>query len=168
MALAGDIKRALTEGGPKILLTRSLRKLVRPAVKFGTLVFTECDLRKPMPKRRPIPGTLVREVTLQDAHLSEDGDVFLERLEHGSRCFIGIDEASGKLANRRWINTSAAAYVPELKSWWMLRPGEAYEYDLETMPEFRKRGHRWVHSLLHVLLFARHRLYQGSRIHPWR
>src|SRR5262249_9495252 len=103
MALAGDIKRGLTEGGPKILLTRSLRKLVRPAVQFGTLVFSECALREPMPERRPIPGILVREVTLQDAHLFEDGDVFLERLEHGSRCFIGIDEASGKLANRRWV-----------------------------------------------------------------
>jgi hypothetical protein len=139
MALTADIQRALEEGGARILLTRSLRKLLRPAVKIGTLVFAECDLSEPMPERRPVPGIILREATVDDAYLFEDRNVFLQRLEQRNRCFIGIEEATGKLAQQRWVNTSSA-YVPELKRWWILRPGEAYAYDLKTMPEFRKRG----------------------------
>jgi hypothetical protein len=139
MALSADIQRALIEGGLKTLLTRSLRKLVRPAVRIGTLVFTECDLRRPLPERRPLPGIIVREATIEDVDLFEDCDLFLERLKTGNRCFLGIEDATGKLANYRWINTSSA-YVPELKRYMIFRPGEAYAYDMRTLPEFRKRG----------------------------
>src|SRR5262245_24784967 len=72
MALMADVQRALTEGGPKTLVTRSLRKLVRPGVKIGTLVFSECDLRESLPERQVIPGITVRIATLNDAHLFED------------------------------------------------------------------------------------------------
>jgi hypothetical protein len=139
MALTADIQRALREGGAKTVLTRSLRKLLRPAIKIGTLVFAECDLRKPIPERRPIPGIIVREATIEDVDLFEDRTLFLERMKQGSRCFMGIEEATGKLTNYRWVNTSWA-YVPELKRYMIFRPGEAYAYDLKTLPEFRKRG----------------------------
>jgi len=139
MALTADIQRALTEGGAKTVLTRSLRKLLRPAIKIGTLVFAECDLRKPIPERRPIPGIIVREATIEDVDLFEDRNLSLERLKQGSRCFMGIEEATGRLTNYRWINTSWA-YVPELKRYMIFKPGEAYAYDLKTLPEFRKRG----------------------------
>src|SRR5215813_12445659 len=131
MALTADIQRALREGGAKTVLTRSLRKLLRPALKIGTLVFAECDLRKPMPERCPIPGIIVREATIEDA------DLFIERMKQGSRCFMGIEEATGKLTNYRWVNTSWA-HVPELKRYMIFRLGEAYAYDLKTLPEFRK------------------------------
>jgi hypothetical protein len=139
MQLKTAIQRSWREGGPKVVFTRSLKKLVRPAVTIGTLVFTECDLRKPMPERRVIPGFEVREATIEDVDLFEERDVFLQRLQAGRRCFIAIEEATRRLANRRWVNTSAA-YIPELKRYFMLRPGEAYVYDLKTMPEFRRRG----------------------------
>jgi ribosomal protein S18 acetylase RimI-like enzyme len=139
MALAADIHRAWAQGGPKVLLTRSLRKIVRPAVRIGTLVFIECDLRKPLPERRVVPGIRVREATIADAAMFEDSRLFLKRMSQGQRCFMGIEETTGKLTNYRWINTSAA-YIPELKRYLILKPGETYVYDLNTLPEFRRRG----------------------------
>jgi len=139
MALSADIQRAWEQGGPKVLLTRSLRKIVRPAARIGTLVFIECDLRKPLPERRLVPGIVCREATIKDAALFEDSDLFLERMRQGQRCFIGIEEATGKLTNYRWVNTSAA-YIPELKRYLILKPRETYVYDLNTLPEFRRRG----------------------------
>jgi ribosomal protein S18 acetylase RimI-like enzyme len=157
MALIADVQRALMEGGTKTLVTRSLRKLVRPAVKIGTLVFSECDLREPMPERQVIPGITVREATLNDAHLFEDRESFFERLREGSRCFMGIEDATGKLTNYRWINTSAA-YVPELKRYMVFRPNEAYAYDLNTLPEFRRRG---------IDRYTRHHTYSYLREHGY-
>jgi GNAT superfamily N-acetyltransferase len=139
MQLTSDIQRAWNEGGPKTLVTRTLRKLVRPACKVGTLVFTECDLRSPMQERQVIPGICFREAALDDAGLFDDQALFLKRMKSGSRCFMGIEEATGKLANYRWVDTSSP-YIPELKRHLILKPDEAYAYDLKTLPEFRKRG----------------------------
>ncbi len=139
MDLTADIQRAWNEGGVKTVVTRSLGKLLRPAFKIGTLVFTECDLRKPLPERRTIPGIITREATVQDAYLFQDQDVFHERLLAGHRCFMGIEQATGRLTNYRWVNTSAA-YIPELQRYLTLKPDEVYVYDLNTLPEFRRRG----------------------------
>ena len=139
MEFAIDIQRAWTEGGTRTIVTRSLRKLVRPAFKIGTLVFTECDLLKPMPERHAIPGITVREATIDDINLFDDREIFLERLNQGHRCFVGIEDATGKLTNCRWVNTSRT-YIPELKRYLILKPDEVYAYDLKTMPEFRRRG----------------------------
>ena len=157
MALIADVQRALMEGGPKTLLTRSLRKLVRPAVKIGSLVFSECNLREPLPERQIIAGITVREATANDAHLFPDRDVFFQRMKEGSRCFMGIEDTTGKLTNYRWINTSAA-YVPELKRYMVFRPNEAYAYDLNTLPEFRRRG---------IDRYTRHFTYSYLRDHGY-
>jgi ribosomal protein S18 acetylase RimI-like enzyme len=157
MALMADVQRALTEGGPKTLVTRSLRKLVRPGVKIGTLVFSECDLRESLPERQVIPGITVRIATLNDAHLFEDRETFFERMKEGSRCFMGVEDATGKLTNYRWINTSAA-YVPELKRYMVFRSNEAYAYDLNTLPEFRRRG---------IDRYTRHCTYSYLREHGY-
>ena len=139
MAVTQGIRRSFTEGGVRVVLTRGLKKLVRPAFKVGTLVFTEADLTKPFPELRPVPGIIAREATIEDARLFEDQKLFLKRFNDGDRCFIGIEERTGKLANYRWINTSAA-FIPELDRYLILKPGEAYAYDLNTLPEFRRRG----------------------------
>jgi GNAT superfamily N-acetyltransferase len=139
MELMADIERAWMEGGPKTVLSRSMKRLVRPAFDIGTLVFTACDLRKPMPERRVTPGIIVREATIEDVQRFEDQELFLERLSEGDRCFMGIEESTGKLTNYRWICTTTS-YIPELKRYLILRPGEAYAYDLKTLPEFRRRG----------------------------
>src|SRR5262245_52149701 len=111
MALIADVLRAFMDGGPNTCFALSLTVVLRPAVSTGTLVFSECDLREPMPERQVIPGITVREATVNDAHLFSDRDVFFQHMEEGSRCFMGIEDATGKLTNYRWVNTSAA-YVP--------------------------------------------------------
>jgi GNAT superfamily N-acetyltransferase len=116
-----------------------MRKMVRPLVKTGSLVFTECDLLGPLPERRPAQGIIVREATAADVSLFEDRKLFCERMDAGHRCFMGIEEATGKLTNYRWVNTSAA-YIPELNRYLMLKRGDVYVYDLNTLPEFRRRG----------------------------
>jgi len=140
MEFTADIRRAWQDGGTKALLTRGVRKIVSPVVKIGSLVFTECDLGEPMPERPFIPGIVIREATPDDLNLFENPELFLERLNDGHRCFMGIDEASGKLANLRWVNTTGSAYIPELQRNWWFGPAGAYAYDLKTMPEFRRRG----------------------------
>src|SRR5258705_9410683 len=139
MELTAGIQRAFVEGGAKTLLTRTLRKIVRPAFKMGSLVFIECDLAKPLPELRPVQGIVCSEATVEDADLFEDRAQFLDRFQQGHRCFMGIEEATGKLTNYRWVNTSAV-FIPEIDRCLILKPGEAYVYDLNTLPEFRRRG----------------------------
>lgn len=139
MALTTDVRRAWLEGGLKIVVARSLKRFVRPALKVGSLVFTECDLRKPLPEKPAIPGIQVREAVSEDAELFEDPSLFTERLRLGYRCFMGIEQATSKLTNYRWISTSTA-YFPELRRRLVLKADEAYAFDLATLPEFRRRG----------------------------
>jgi hypothetical protein len=139
MQLMSDIQRAWNEGGPKAVLVRSCKKLVRPTCSIGTLVFKQCDLREPLPERRAIHGIVLREAALSDANLFENREIFIDRMKSGNRCFMGIEEATGKLTNYRWLNTTAA-HVPEIDRHLRLEPGEAYIYDLNTLPEFRRRG----------------------------
>ena len=153
MAVTQGIRRSFSEGGVKVVLTRSLKRLVRPAFKIGTLVFTEADLTKPFPELRSVPGIVMREATIEDVRLFADRKLFLKRFNDGDRCFMGIEEGTGKLANYRWINTSAA-FIPELDRYLVLRPGEAYAYDLNTLPEFRRRG---------IDAFTRHHAYGYMR-----
>jgi len=134
-----DVQRAWMEGGPKIVLTRAIKKIVRPAFKTGSLWFFDCDLRKPMPERRELQGIVIREATKEDAAMFSDQAVFFERLSEGHRCFMGIEEATGKLTNYRWVSTRSA-YIPELQRQLILQPEEVYVYDLRTMPEFRRMG----------------------------
>jgi hypothetical protein len=153
MKVVSDVQRAWNEGGTKAVLTRSLKKLVSPAFTFGSLVFIECDLRKPMPERRATPGVTVHEATLDDVNLFEDRNVFTERLREGHRCFMGIEDATGKLTNYRWVSTTPT-YIPELQRHLMLKPGEVYVYDLRTMPGFRRRG---------IDAYTRHCIYSGLK-----
>jgi GNAT superfamily N-acetyltransferase len=140
MEFTADIRRAWRDGGTKAVLTRGVRKIVSPVVKIGSLVFTECDLREPMPERSVIHGIVIREAMIDDLNLFENRELVLKRFNDGHRCFIGIEEATGKLANLRWINTTGFAYIPELERNWWFGPDGAYAYDLKTMPEFRRRG----------------------------
>jgi hypothetical protein len=153
MAVTHGIRRSFAEGGVKTVLTRGLKRLVKPAFKIGSLVFTESDLSKPFPELRPVPGIIAREATIEDVRLFEDQQLFLKRFNDGNRCFMGIEEGTGKLANYRWVSTSAV-FIPELDRYLILKPGEAYAYDLNTLPEFRRRG---------IDAFTRHYAYSYIR-----
>jgi len=153
MQLLADIQRTWKDGGLKIVLARTFKKMTRPAFKAGSLVFIECDLRNLCNERRVVSGIILREATVNDAHLFEDRELFFERLREGHRCFMGIEEATGKLTNYRWVSTSTA-WIPELNRYLVLRPDEAYVYDLNTLPEFRRRG---------IDAYTRHAIYTYLR-----
>ena len=133
------IRSAYSEGGLKTVILRSLKKMLLPVVRMGGLVFVECDLRKLLPEKEELPGVVAREAVVGDGKLFKNQEVFLERINAGHRCFVGIDSATGKLANYRWVATSGA-YIPEIDRFIILKPGETYTFDLETLPEFRRRG----------------------------
>src|SRR5437588_829030 len=109
MALTADIQRAFVEGGAKTVMSRGIRKIVRPAFSMGSLVFTECDLTRPIPERQAVTGIIAREATIEDARLFEDRALFLKRFNQEHRCFLGIEQRSGKLTNYRRVGISAAS-----------------------------------------------------------
>jgi GNAT superfamily N-acetyltransferase len=170
MELTADIRRAWIEGGPKTVFTRSLKRVVRPAFKIGSLVFIECDLLAPMPERRTVPGIIIREARIEDVPLFADRNRFLDRMSENHRCFMGIEESTGKLTNFRWISTYPT-YIPELQRYLLLRPGEAYVYDLQTMPEFRRRGidaytRHFIYSYLRDIGYTKVYAYIHGDNHP--
>src|SRR5262245_11957646 len=107
------IRDLYREGGIKAVAVRSVKKLMSPVISVGSLIFVECDLRKPLPRKDAFAEVLLREAVLADASLFENPQIFIERLCAGKRCFIGIDAATGKLANYRWI-ASWSEYIPEI------------------------------------------------------
>jgi hypothetical protein len=139
MAWTEELRQAFDDGGTKFVVARSLRKLMRPACKVGSLIFTECDLTKPFPEPRPISGIILRELTAEDVPLFPDAGPARDRFAAGHRSFGGIEERTGKLTNYRWVNASSA-FIPELERYLIMGPKDVYVYDLNTLPEFRKRG----------------------------
>ena len=124
----------------------ALKKLLEPIAQVGSVYFLERDLSEPMPQLRPVPGIVAREGTLSDiALLDETTDatkrklLATERLEKGDRWFLAVEDRTGRLTNYRWVSTTTA-FIPELDRELIVAPGEAYFYDLETLPEFRRRG----------------------------
>ena len=152
------IRGLYREGGIKAVIVRSVKKLMSPVISVGILIFVECDLRKPLPRKAALAGVLEREAVLADASLFENPQIFIERLCAGKRCFIGIDSATGKLANYRWIATWSE-YIPEIDRDIVLGPGEVYSYDLRTLPEFRRQG---------IDSYTRNRTYQRLRDQGFR
>jgi hypothetical protein len=139
MGFITGFQRAFAEGSPKIMIARCCRKLFCAVARFGTLVFAEVDLTQPIREVTFVPGIIPREGKAQDAALFQDPAVFLERIALGDRCFMGIEEKTGKLTNYRWITTSPA-HIPELDRYLIVPPTTVYAYDLVTLPEFRRRG----------------------------
>jgi len=139
MKLVATIQRALNEGGPKILISRSIRKLFSPLACTGTLVFAEVDLTKPIREAPPISGIEAREAFVGDARLFDDSGPFLERISRGDRCFLAVESATGRLTNYRWITTSPT-HIPELNRYLVPEANTVYAYDLVTLPQFRRRG----------------------------
>jgi hypothetical protein len=147
------IRSVYSEGGIKTVVSRSLKKLMLPVARMGGLIFVECDLRESLLETAELSGVIAREAFTGDAKLFEDPQIFLARLKAGHRCFVGIDSATGRVANYRWISTSAG-YIPEIDRYIIVKRGEVYSYDLKTIPEFRRRG---------IDSYTRNRTYQILR-----
>lgn len=134
------------EFGLRATIGLAFKKLLLPVARVGSVYLLECDLAEGLPKVKPVPGIIPRESFLEDVHLLdaiEDGPEkkldATERLRRGQRWFVGIDASTGKLANFRWVAT-AWELVPELERNVVLKPGQAFVYDLYTAPEYRRRG----------------------------
>jgi len=152
------IKAIRRDAGMGGLVLFALKKLLRPVMDFGTLVFFECDLRKPFPTAPPNKGFVAREAFRPDLELLaalENGEQYRltagQRLNNGERWFVGIEARTGELANYRWM-TERTGYIPEISRYLMLRPGEVYIYDLFTLPRYRRHG---------VDAFVRHSVYRS-------
>ena len=139
-------KQVYGDHGLKAVCVLGCKKIVHPFVKFGSMYFLDRDLSTKMPSLKAVEGIVTREGTLADLDLLDTVEnpdraknEAAERLTIGDRWVIAVEEATGKLANYRWISMSSA-YVPELSCDLIVRPGQAYLYNLETLPEFRRRG----------------------------
>lgn len=125
-------------------LLAAVRKVLRPIVDAGGLIFFDCDLRRVVAP--PSTGEfVVREAGLADLALLETIEdaprrrrQARERLAGGERWFVAIDAATGRLANFRWVTPRGT--IPELQRDLQIAPDEVYIYDLYTVPEFRRRG----------------------------
>jgi hypothetical protein len=140
------LRRIFREQGLTSVAAHSLKKLVHPIVKMGSVYFLERDLRLPMPTLEPNNTIVAREGTLADVplldalpHAKRNKTVAVARLKRGDQWFVGIEKATGKLANYRWVSLNRA-FIPELNCDLIVQPGQAYIYDLETAAEFRRLG----------------------------
>jgi hypothetical protein len=142
----GTIQRVYADQGLPAVAALGFRKIIRPVARVGSLYFLERDLSLPMPPLEPISTIVPREGTLSDIPLlsvlpnaARHKHEAADRLMRGDRWFIGIDRVTGKLTNHRWISFTRT-FIPELNRDLVVKPGQAYVYDLETAPEFRRRG----------------------------
>jgi ribosomal protein S18 acetylase RimI-like enzyme len=142
--LLNRAKEIYLQQGLKTAAIMGAKRVFAPLVRLGTLYFFECDLAKGLPRVREVPGIVLREAFLKDLHLLEgtghtSKEQALLRLRQGDRWFMGVEESTGKLTNYRWV-TRTRSRVPEISRDLIVGPGEAYVYDLVTLPEFRRRG----------------------------
>jgi hypothetical protein len=139
-------KELWREFGLRATIGLAFKKLLLPVVRVGSVYLMECDLATGLPEVKPVSGIIAREAFLDDIHLLdgiENGAKrkldAIERLRRGQRWFIAVDASSGKLANSRWVAT-AWELIPELERNLILKPDQAFVYDLYTPPEYRRRG----------------------------
>ncbi len=168
LATLQTAQRLYRDCGLKAVVVVVLKKVISPFAQAGSIYFMERDLRAEMPPLRPIPGIVAREGSFSDLHLLdavENGALLkqraIQRLQKGDRWFIGVEESTGKLTNYRWASLTSG-FVLELGRTLTLEPGQAYIYDLQTAPEFRRRG---IEGFTRQFTYDRlHRQYGADRI----
>jgi hypothetical protein len=140
------IRDVYSNQGVPAVAALGLKKIVRPVARVGSLYFLERDLSLPMPPLEPSGTIMAREGTLEDIELlnvlpdtARHKKQAVDRLMRGDHWFIGVDRETGKLTNQRWVSLTRT-FIPELNRDLVVQPGQAYVYDLETTPEFRRRG----------------------------
>jgi len=132
--------------GVRATIGLAFKKAVSPVARVGSVYLMECDLTAGLPRVKSAPGIIAREAFLDEIDLLDGIENDLEkkrdaiaRFKRGDRWFVGIDSATGKLANFRWM-TTAWELVPELERNVVPKPGQAFVYALYTAPKYRRRG----------------------------
>jgi len=132
--------------GLKTFTVQAIKKLLAPNVRMGSICFFERDLRASMPSLAPVEGIVLREGSVADVSLLDclkdaerQKNEALERFEAGHHWYLSLDKSTGQLASYRWASLTSA-FIPEINRMILLNPGEAYLYDLYTLPQFRRRG----------------------------
>ena len=131
--------------GLKTFTVRVIKKLLAPKVQMGSICFFERDLRAPMPPLAPLEGIVLREGSLADISLLDclkdagrQKKHAVQRLRAGHHWYVSVEKETGRLMSYRWASLTNA-FIPEINRTIVLKPGEAYLYDLYTLPEFRRR-----------------------------
>src|SRR5579884_581054 len=96
--LFSSLQRSYRDNGLRGVALQIAKKLLRPALQFGKLVFFECNLGHPLPEPCPVPGILCREAFRHDIDLFGPAGAgkrqsAVERFDRDERCFVGIDTA---------------------------------------------------------------------------
>ena len=73
----------------------------------------------------------------------------IARFKRGDRWFVGVDSATGKLANFRWV-TTAWELIPELERNIVPGPGQAFVYALCTGPRIPAAWSGFLHASIYV------------------
>lgn len=166
---AARVRARVAQDGASAVVLAGARRLLRPVVQFGVLVFFDCDLRAPLPEPAAAGAFDVREGGVADVPLLDAAPEArrrraqaIERLARGERWFVGLDRETGALANCRWVTTRG--YIPEIDHDLRTAGGEVYIYDLYTLPAYRRRG---ADTVIRHAVYSRLREAGVSRIHAY-
>ena len=158
--------------GLKTFTVQVIKKLLAPKLQMGSICFFERDLRAPMPPVAPLEGIVLREGSLSDISLLDclkdagrQKKHAVERLRAGHHWYVSIEKETGRLMTYRWASMTNA-FIPEINRTIVLKPGEAYLYDLYTLPEFRRRRIQPAAHLRFALPAVRR--ITPRRLHPTR
>lgn len=157
-------RQAYKDRGLKACIIQVFKRILAPVMRTGSVWFFERDLSAPMPPLGPIEGIELREASSSDIALldcledaPEQRQQAQQRLQKGDLWYVSIEEATGRLTNYRWVSMKGS-FIPEINRTVVLKPGEAYIYDLFTLPEFRRRRIEAVsRQFIYKSLYERYR-----------
>jgi ribosomal protein S18 acetylase RimI-like enzyme len=139
------VRAALSEGGMKLFLTKSFRKMTNPFFEVGGVYFHFRELQWPEPNRkRPtdiefffvLPDHLDRVMPAQSPDKTRTQ--IEARFRKGEYCVAG-QTSVGKVVHTHWFSLNSGE-VLELGREFLLNGDEAYLYDSYTMPKYRELG----------------------------
>ncbi|MDX1387634.1 MAG: hypothetical protein R3344_00480 [Acidobacteriota bacterium] len=145
MSLLGSAAHVLRREGLASLLTKTIKKVVRPAIEVNRFHFFEAELAAPRGAPEPRVAVELRTGTARD--LETFADVFAieghdpERLRgnlaRGETLVLGF--VGDDLVHYSWTAFSTA-WIDEIGVTLKLGPGESYGYDAFTIRQWRGRG----------------------------
>ncbi len=140
------VRRVLRWEGWGGVITRAVKKALRPVIQVDRWFFFEADLTAPLPRltaRVPLEVRLANpedwERFADEFHTVQvDREEARRRFERGDMAILGL--SSGHLAHVQWVAFSSPIWLEDLGISLSLNTGEAYDYDVVTLPAWRGQG----------------------------